>query len=140
MKVEIRHRCADFNTYRAARVKSLFNVESGADFALDADLPIDDGGWSIGVVVGPSGSGKSSIGAKLGSAYRPSCTGIIRAAAESRWQKVRPRRARIRPAWRVAEGAVAAERYLEIVGQSKVNRHCCGIGERHNRTRLPLRP
>lgn len=72
MKVEIRHRCSDFDTYRAARVKSLFNVESGADFTLDADLPIDDGDWSIGVVVGPSGSGKSSIGAKLGSAYAPS--------------------------------------------------------------------
>ncbi|BCB28447.1 hypothetical protein SKTS_33330 [Sulfurimicrobium lacus] len=71
MKVEIRHRCSDFDTYRAARVKSLFNVESGADFALDVDLPIDDGDWSLGVVVGPSGSGKSSIGAKLGSAYAP---------------------------------------------------------------------
>lgn len=71
MKVEIRHRCSDFDTYRSARVKSLFNVESGADFALDADLPIDDGDWSIGVVVGPSGSGKSSIGAKLGQAYSP---------------------------------------------------------------------
>jgi energy-coupling factor transporter ATP-binding protein EcfA2/GNAT superfamily N-acetyltransferase len=71
MKVEIRHRCSDFDTYRAARVKSLFNVESGADFALDADLPIDDGQWSVGVVVGPSGSGKSSIGTRLGSLYAP---------------------------------------------------------------------
>ncbi|KJZ07565.1 ABC transporter ATP-binding protein, partial [Marinomonas sp. S3726] len=47
------------------RVKSLFNVESGANFDLDADLPIDDKDWSIGVVVGPSGSGKSSIGKAL---------------------------------------------------------------------------
>lgn len=71
MKITIRHRCTDFDTYRAARVKSLFNVESGADFSLDADLPIDDGGWQIGVVVGPSGSGKSSIGAAFGHAYSP---------------------------------------------------------------------
>ena len=28
MKIEIRNRCSDFNSYRAARVKSLFNPES----------------------------------------------------------------------------------------------------------------
>jgi GNAT superfamily N-acetyltransferase len=72
MKITIRHSCTNFDTYRSARVKSLFNVESGADFSLDADLPIDDGNWSIGVVVGPSGSGKSSIGEKFGSTYAPS--------------------------------------------------------------------
>ena len=62
MKIQIRNNCSDFNTYRAARVKSLFNCESGADFALDADLPLEDTDWKIGVVVGPSGSGKTSIG------------------------------------------------------------------------------
>jgi GNAT superfamily N-acetyltransferase len=71
MKINIRHHCEDFDSYRAARVKSLFNVESGANFALDAELPIDDGDWRIGVVVGPSGSGKSSIGAALGKPYAP---------------------------------------------------------------------
>ncbi|MDR2092313.1 MAG: hypothetical protein LBP58_03200 [Azoarcus sp.] len=71
MKLEIRRCCADFDSYRAARVKSLFNVESGADFSLDADLPIDDGDWKIGVIVGPSGSGKTSIGAALGHFYNP---------------------------------------------------------------------
>ncbi len=62
MKIQIRNNCSDFNTYRAARVKSLFNCDSGADFALDADLPLEDTDWKIGVVVGPSGSGKTSIG------------------------------------------------------------------------------
>lgn len=62
MKISVRNNCSDFNSYRAARVKSLFNVESGCNFALDADLPVDDPGWKIGVVVGPSGSGKTSIG------------------------------------------------------------------------------
>ncbi len=75
MKVAIRHTCTDFDSYRAARVKSLFNVESGADFALDTELPIDDGDWRIGVVVGPSGSGKSSIGAALGHPYDPAWPG-----------------------------------------------------------------
>ncbi len=65
MKIRVRNSCADYKTYRAARVKSLFNVESGADFALDADIPVDDDGWSVGVVVGPSGSGKTSVGRKL---------------------------------------------------------------------------
>jgi ABC-type ATPase involved in cell division/GNAT superfamily N-acetyltransferase len=65
VRVEVHNRCTDFNSYRAARVKSLFNAESGANFDLTADLPIDDGDWKIGVVVGPSGSGKTSIGRRL---------------------------------------------------------------------------
>ena len=66
MKIEIRNSCSDFNSYRAARVKSLFNPERGDTFALDADIPGPDEDWQIGVVVGPSGSGKSSIGRALG--------------------------------------------------------------------------
>lgn len=65
MRIEIRNRCSDFKSYRAARVKSLFNVETGCDFSRDVDLPIDDGDWQIGLVVGPSGSGKTSIGKKV---------------------------------------------------------------------------
>lgn len=62
MKIEVHNRCSDFDSYRAARVKSLFNAESGANFDLVADLPIDDNDWKIGVIVGPSGSGKTSMG------------------------------------------------------------------------------
>ena len=65
MKIEVRNRCSDFDSYRAARVKSLFNAESGCDFSLDADLDIDAADWKIGVVVGPSGSGKTSIGRQM---------------------------------------------------------------------------
>src|SRR6516164_9444360 len=64
MKIEIRNRCSDFTSYRAARVKSLFNAESGCNFDLDAELDLS-GDWSIGVVVGPSGSGKTSIGRQI---------------------------------------------------------------------------
>jgi hypothetical protein len=42
MKLEINHRCADFDSYRAARVKSLFNVDDGSRFDLTAELPIED--------------------------------------------------------------------------------------------------
>lgn len=65
MRIEIHHRCDDFNDYRAARVKSLFNVEAGHNFDLVVDLPIDDGDWKVGLVVGPSGSGKTSIGRSI---------------------------------------------------------------------------
>lgn len=65
MRIEVRNRCSDFSSYRAARVKSMFNAESGCNFDHDADLAIDDGDWKVGVVVGPSGSGKTSIGRRI---------------------------------------------------------------------------
>lgn len=74
MKLSIHHQCADFNSYRAARVKSLFNVESGANFTLEADLDLDSAPWQIGVIVGPSGSGKTSMGRQFwgsGALYGP---------------------------------------------------------------------
>ena len=61
-RIEVHNRCSDFESYRAARVKSLFNAESGCNFDLVAEVPADDPAWRIGVIVGPSGSGKSSIG------------------------------------------------------------------------------
>lgn len=81
MKIEVDHNCAEFHSYRAARVKSLFNCESGANFRLDAELPIEDERWQIGVVVGPSGSGKTSIGNRV---FRP------RAMWRPRWPKEAP--------------------------------------------------
>ncbi len=65
MKLEVRNNCSDFNSYRSARVKSLFNAENGCNFTLDAELPIDDGEWKLGLIVGPSGSGKTSSGRQI---------------------------------------------------------------------------
>lgn len=65
MKIAIHHRCEDFTSYRAARVKSLFNVDGGCDFALDIEPPIEVPDWRVGLVVGPSGSGKTSIGRRI---------------------------------------------------------------------------
>lgn len=73
MRVSVRNRCSDFSSYRAARVKSLFNAESGCNFDLDADLDIEGADWKIGIIVGPSGSGKTSMGKEIlgGSFYAP---------------------------------------------------------------------
>lgn len=60
-KIEVHNRVSDFNSYRAARVKSLFNAENGCNFDLEVDVDLS-GDWNIGVVVGASGSGKTSIG------------------------------------------------------------------------------
>lgn len=65
MKIEIRNKCKNYNTYRAARVKSLFNAERGDTFALDVDINVEDIDWQIGLIVGASGSGKTSIGRHL---------------------------------------------------------------------------
>lgn len=61
MNILVHNRVSDFNSYRAARVKSLFNAENGCNFDLEIDADLS-GDWNIGVVVGPSGSGKTSIG------------------------------------------------------------------------------
>jgi energy-coupling factor transporter ATP-binding protein EcfA2 len=71
MRLEVRHTCANFGSYRAERVKSLFNCEDGYRFDLDAVLPLEGRAWQIGVIVGPSGSGKTSLGRKLGDIYQP---------------------------------------------------------------------
>ena len=65
MKIEVHNRVSDFDSYRAARVKSLFNAESGCNFDLVIDGVDLSGEWSIGVVVGASGSGKTSIGKQI---------------------------------------------------------------------------
>ncbi len=64
MNIQIHHPAPGYDSYRAACVRSLFNVD-GIGFDLEADLPIDAEDWQIGLVVGPSGSGKSSIGSRI---------------------------------------------------------------------------
>lgn len=65
MDIHIINQCKDFDSYRAARVKSLFNAERGDTFELNISLPIEAEPWGLGLIVGPSGSGKTSIGKKI---------------------------------------------------------------------------
>lgn len=69
LDVEIHRETEVYRGYRSNRVRSLFNVEDerGARFDLTLGLDLQEAGesWQIGLVVGPSGSGKSSIGGEL---------------------------------------------------------------------------
>ena len=62
MIIEVENSTKNFTSYRAERVKSLFNAEDGSSFKYTAELDIDDMPWGIGLIVGASGSGKTSIG------------------------------------------------------------------------------
>jgi ABC-type dipeptide/oligopeptide/nickel transport system ATPase subunit len=62
MIVNVKHNCGEFESYRAQRVKSLFNAESGASWQKEFNIDIDGIDWGIGLIIGASGSGKTSIG------------------------------------------------------------------------------
>lgn len=59
--------CPVASSYRANRVRSLFNASKaqGSAFAVDVELPLDEKPWQIGLIVGPSGSGKTTIGREV---------------------------------------------------------------------------
>lgn len=65
MEVNIIHSCENYDSFRANKVKSLFNAESGYKFEHTANIPSEGNDWQIGLIVGASGSGKTSIGKQL---------------------------------------------------------------------------
>ncbi|QYS86294.1 GNAT family N-acetyltransferase [Flavobacterium oreochromis] len=65
MKIEVNHSSKNFNSFRAQKVKSLFNAENGHEWKHTAELPVEDNDWQIGLIVGASGSGKTSIGRQI---------------------------------------------------------------------------
>lgn len=65
MKIEVNHSSKNFDSFRANKVKSLFNAENGHTWSHLAELPIEGDDWQIGLIVGPSGSGKTSLGSKI---------------------------------------------------------------------------
>lgn len=73
MKIEVNLSCPEFSSFRSEQTRSLFNVppEKGRSHQASVDLPLDDE-WSIGVIVGASGTGKSTLGKSLGYYYHES--------------------------------------------------------------------
>lgn len=65
MIIKVKNSTKNFESYRAQRVKSLFNAEDGSNFNLSANIDIDNMDWGIGLIVGTSGSGKTSIGKQI---------------------------------------------------------------------------
>lgn len=59
--------CAVSSSLRARQVCSMFDVPIAEKTSRHwrGDLPIDERAWNVGLIVGPSGSGKSSISRKL---------------------------------------------------------------------------
>lgn len=70
MRIEVHHSCENYKSFRAEKVKSLFNPESGHTWSHIADLPVEGNDWQIGLIVGASGSGKSSLGKQVWGADR----------------------------------------------------------------------
>lgn len=70
MRIEVHHSCENYKSFRAEKVKSLFNPESGHTWSHIADLPVEGSDWQIGLIVGASGSGKSSLGKQVWGADR----------------------------------------------------------------------
>jgi hypothetical protein len=52
MIINIKHSSKNFDSYRASRVKSLFNAENGHTWECEIDLPIEGLEWQIGMIVG----------------------------------------------------------------------------------------
>lgn len=82
MIVEIDQSVPVSKSYADERTRGLYNVEAedGSRFQLKVQIPVDGGyggktDWQIGMVVGPSGSGKSSI---------------LRALEEKGWDEYEP--------------------------------------------------
>ena len=67
MKLDLTVESPVYESYRAARVRSLFNVTEaqGSAHHIEADLPIEEKEWQLGVIAGPSGTGKTTIGKQL---------------------------------------------------------------------------
>jgi GNAT superfamily N-acetyltransferase len=65
MRLAIHHPAPIPATYRSARVASLFNIVDDADFRLEMEVDLDARPWQIGLIVGPSGTGKTSAAKAL---------------------------------------------------------------------------
>jgi ABC-type ATPase with predicted acetyltransferase domain len=67
MKFNITVKTALADTYRSNRVRSLFNVsaDQAAEHVISVDVPHEAKPWRIGAIIGPSGTGKTTLGKQI---------------------------------------------------------------------------
>lgn len=55
------------DSYRSNRARSLYNVDvaQASSHRVQVDLPLDDKPWRVGAIIGPSGTGKTTLGKKV---------------------------------------------------------------------------
>ncbi len=59
--IHLTRTCPHYTSYRASRVHSLFDCPAGHTFTIDAQIPDLHEDWRLGLIVGPSGTGKTTI-------------------------------------------------------------------------------
>ena len=66
-RVDLINECPVNRTIRVQQVEGMFDLTPAkvSQFALTAELPIEENDWQIGLIVGPSGSGKSTLARNL---------------------------------------------------------------------------
>lgn len=67
MRFDIRVATELADTYRTNRVRSLFNVssEQASGHLIAVDVPFEERPWRVGAVIGPSGTGKTTLGRRI---------------------------------------------------------------------------
>ena len=59
--------CPVYNSFRVQQVAGMFDMPLGASCReeFNVELPSTEENWQVGLIVGPSGSGKSSVARKV---------------------------------------------------------------------------
>lgn len=66
-RAHVKNVCEVVRTGRVAQIEAMFDVPKASSSVTEftAELPIEEKSWNVGLIVGPSGSGKSSLAREL---------------------------------------------------------------------------
>lgn len=88
MLIRVDQEVPKYKSYAVERTLGMYNVDAadGSHFKLDVDIPVEKDDWAIGMIVGPSGSGKSSVVSKI---MNDTAAGFVEWTGGD-WDKKRP--------------------------------------------------